>query len=181
MTQITVEIVNVGKVESVPTKNGRSYNTIEIVYKNQGKIEGKKLVSFSNPSVFNTAKELSTGDMVTVGLEKNEGGYWQWTSITKGGSTTETIHVAPAQEGGTSVTQTKSVSNYETREERQERQQFIIRQSSLSSAIEFLKGQKGATLNDVLETATVLVEFVNGHSKRSTEPFADMESDIPFN
>ena len=43
MSQIQIEIVNVGTVETVPTKNGKSYQTIEVAYKKDGKIEGKSL------------------------------------------------------------------------------------------------------------------------------------------
>jgi len=54
--QITV--IDVGQMSSHATKNGRSYQSMEVTYKNDsGQVQSKKLMSFSNPDVFKQAKE----------------------------------------------------------------------------------------------------------------------------
>jgi len=54
--QITV--IDVGQPNTHSTKNGRSYQSMEVTYKNDsGQVQSKKLMSFSNPDVFKQAKE----------------------------------------------------------------------------------------------------------------------------
>ena len=40
--QIVVEVISVGPIQTIPTTGGKSYQCIEIAYKKNGKIEGKK-------------------------------------------------------------------------------------------------------------------------------------------
>jgi DnaJ-class molecular chaperone len=59
-----INIVDVGAPNTHAAKNGRSYQSIEVTYKNDlGQTQSKKLMSFSNPTVFNHIKDLNKGDL----------------------------------------------------------------------------------------------------------------------
>ncbi|MDE1816595.1 MAG: hypothetical protein KGI11_08565 [Thaumarchaeota archaeon] len=155
-----VNIIDVGTVNQESTKKGKSYQSIEVTYKNdQGQVSSKKLVSFANPAIFTAAKGWQKGDQIDVRTEKDENGYWQWTGINVAGEQAP-ITSAPKE---TRVTG----SNYETKEERAQRQVYIIRQSSIASAISLASVGHKSTLNvhDVLSIADELVNYVmNGSS-----------------
>ena len=71
-----INIVDVGAPNTHAAKNGRSYQSIEVTYKNdQGQVANKKLMSFSNPTVFNHIKGLTKGDQINVQTTKDANGY----------------------------------------------------------------------------------------------------------
>ena len=126
-----IEIINVGDVQKKD-----KYSVVELVYKNidKDKTETKKLMSFSYPLVYNALRQSSKGDKFDIKLAK-EGEYWQWTeSEVAGTESTPT----PSSSGPEPKAYVKG-SNYETSEERKERQTHIIRQSSLGHAVNTLK------------------------------------------
>ncbi len=168
-----INIVDVGSPNTHAAKNGRSYQSIEVTYKNeQGQVANKKLMSFSNPSVFNYIKELTKGAQVNVTTTKDANGYWQWTGIGGDGSVA-TPESKPAAGGRVTG------SNYETKEERAARQVYIIRQSSLSTAVDLL-GQ-GSKVADVIATAKEFEAYVFAKESNPTKEvnFDDLEDDIP--
>lgn len=155
--QITVLSVN---VEKVKTAKG-FYEKAEVAYKGEdGKVSGKNVMSFVNQKVFDTLKGCSGGEVLEVTTEKDDKGYWQWTAIGKG-----EVGQAPAV-----TTQTKAVatpkSTYETPEERAQKQIYIVRQSSISSAIEYFRFLKElqfvehATIEELLKTAKEFEDYV---------------------
>ena len=147
-----INIVDVGAPNTHAAKNGRSYQSIEVTYKNdQGQVANKKLMSFSNPSVFNHIKDLTKGASLNVSTTKDANGYWQWTGI-GGDETAPTSDAKPATGGRVTG------SNYETKEERAARQILIVRQSSLSSAVDLLG--PGKSVEDVIATAKQFEEYV---------------------
>ena len=168
-----INIVDVGAPNTHAAKNGRSYQSIEVTYKNdQGQVANKKLMSFSNPSVFNHIKGLAKGDSLNVQTEKDANGYWQWTGI--GGDNavaTETKQATPAPGGRVTG------SNYETKEERAARQVYIIRQSSLSTAVELL-GQ-GKSVADVIATAKEFEAYVFS-KETGIDAINSLEDDLPL-
>ena len=168
-----INIVDVGAPNTHAAKNGRSYQSIEVTYKNdQGQVANKKLMSFSNPSVFNHIKGLAKGDSLNVQTEKDANGYWQWTGI--GGDNavaTETKQATPATGGRVTG------SNYETKEERAARQVYIIRQSSLSTAVELL-GQ-GKSVADVIATAKEFEAYVFS-KEDGIDAINSLEDDLPL-
>ena len=134
--QISIEVISVGQVQTIPTKNGKSYQCIEIAYKKDGKIEGKKIMSFVNPAVFKSVQNLSQGDSVTISTEKGEPNaqgqsFWQWTAVGDVGAAPQQT-TAASSGGGTTQ---KTTSTYETSEERAKKQVYIVRQSSINAAI----------------------------------------------
>jgi hypothetical protein len=126
-----IEIINVGDVQKKD-----KYSVVELVYKNidKDKTETKKLMNFSYPLVYNALRQSSKGDKFDIKLAK-EGEYWQWTECEVAG--TESTPT-PSSSGPEPKAYVKG-SNYETSEERKERQTHIIRQSSLGHAVNTLK------------------------------------------
>jgi hypothetical protein len=148
-----IEIIDVGSPESVKTGKGQ-YQTLQVSFKNeQGQVQGKKLMSFSNPTVFKDIQGYAKGDRIDV-LTVKEGDYWQWKAIDKEGEAPPRAEAPKSTGGGGKVIG----SNYETAEERARRQVYIIRQSSLGTAVELL-GQ-GASVDAVVKTAKQFEAYV---------------------
>lgn len=175
--QITV--VDVGQPNTHAGANGRSYQSLEVMYKGvDGKVGSKKLMSFSNPGVFNTAKSWEKGTVVDVITQKDDKGYWQWTGINTGGQQV-------AQQSTTSASPATRVtgSNYETKEERAARQIMIVRQSSLSTAVAAIalssvdKKANPVLPSEVIEYAKILEAYVLG---QELEEYEDFDDDIPL-
>jgi len=170
-----VTLIDVGTPQSVKTARG-SYQSLEVSYKNeQGQVQGKKLMSFTNPSVFKDIQTFAKDDRLDIEAYKDDNGYWQWRSVKKEGD--------GASSKSSSTTRVTG-SNYETKEERAARQKYIVRQSSISSAVQLLTaGNKTATLPDVLSVAKQLENYVFGENP-STDSTAtsvdDLTDDIPY-
>ncbi len=128
---IKVEVTSKGK-----------YRQANVAYKGpNGKVEGKQLVSFVYKDVFEKLSNASPGDVFDVKSEKvlnekDQKEYWQWTEAVLGGKSAGSDS---GVQGQTSVSKTPVRSSYETPEERAARQVYIVRQSSLSTAVELVK------------------------------------------
>ena len=170
-----INIIDVGAPNTHAAKNGRSYQSLEVTYKDeQAQTKTKKLMSFSNPSVFNHIKTLGKGDAVNVVTTKDDNGYWQWTAI-GGDAVAQESTSKPAAAG---VNRTTG-SNYETKEERAARQVYIVRQSSISAV-----GAKSApTADSVIALAKEFEAYVFAKEPEKTTaniPELDLEDDIPY-
>ena len=180
--QIQIEILNVSKAKFP------KYEQLDVAYRDlgQNKVAGKKLVSFLYPEVFKALDGAQTGVKFTIEMNKEAGKdgkeYWQWQSISQGVSEASMPTANSSPKGNTSPK-----STYETPEERAKRQVYIVRQSSISSAVDFFKDKKTATEADVLKLAQEFVDFVfekeynNTLSDKSSNVQADWPSDdIPY-
>lgn len=179
-----VNVVDVSSLNTHSAKNGRQYQSIEVMYKNdQGQAQSKKLMSFANPAVFKSAQTWAKGDVIHVSTEKDSNGYWQWTSVGDAENVTDTRNddAAPAQ-AQTSPTKTRVTgSNYETKDERAARQIMIVRQSSLSNAVATLAIEgSNASANDVISLAKLYESYVLSEGDSSSNSIDDIASDIPF-
>jgi len=159
-----ITLVDVSTPQVTKTAKGQ-YQAIEVSYKNeQGQIQGKKLMSFSNPTVFKAIQEFAKGDILNVEAVKDDQGYWQWKAVQKSDGTEPVATSKPAASGG-KVTG----SNYETPDERAKRQVYIVRQSSISSAIELLKSNgNDVKVDNVLSVAKQLENYVFGNESSDT-------------
>jgi hypothetical protein len=182
-----VNVVDVSNLNTHTAKNGREYQSVEVMYKNeQGQAQNKKLMSFANPSVFKAAQAWNKGDVVHVSTEKDTNGYWQWTAVGNADSVSDKrSDDAPATQGNAAKPATRvSGSNYETSDERAARQVMIVRQSSLSNAVATLniKGTKDLTESPsqaVIALAKLYESFVLGTVSNAPD-ITDEPSDIPF-
>lgn len=144
----------------VSTPAGKKYQVAETIFKMNGETKTKKIMSFANPAVFNTLKDAMSGEEYSITQEKDGNGYWQWTSITKGGSVSETATAAQAAPARKESSYTGR--DFETKEERAERQRLIVRQSCLAQAVATLSAgvKSPPTVADVLSTAEQYVAWV---------------------
>jgi len=166
-----VEIVNVTENQKT-NKAGRGYTELEVIYKgDDGKASTKKIMSFSNPAVFKAIQSAKNGDKLEIKTQKDDNGYWQWTGIGGGSSGGAT---STASQPATKVVG----SNYETKEERAIKQRYIVRQSSLTTALAVLSvGAKSVDKQAVLDLAKEFEEWV---FRNDATPLDDMEDDVPY-
>ncbi len=184
-----IEIINVVPPVTVPTASG-SYQKLEVAYKNaEGKVQGKSLVSFSNPTVFEVLSKAERGAFYEVTPTK-EGKHWNWTAASLADGSAP---VAPATYSASKPVVASSGrvvgSNYETSEERSWNRVRIGRQACLNTAVAALVAVAGPggkiKSSDVLKTAEEFEVWVNrkdaGEAKReAVKAVENMKDDIPF-
>jgi len=186
--QMQINIINVD-VGNATTKTGKDYQFLDVTYKNmsfQGKVESKKIMPFGSKEVMATLSKATKGQAYTLLREKDKDGYWQWISITEGDvqldTTTSTSNASgnPAKSSGATVA---PKSTYETAEERAKRQVYIIRQSSITAAINTIKNDKKAlTPLEVIDVARVYEAYVFGINLEadSVVKVPEYDEDIPM-
>lgn len=154
--RVKIQEVNIETV----TKGKNRWEKASVNYLYQGQARTQTLMSFSNPDVFKTVKTLKAGDEIEIETTKDNNGYNQWSRVTP--ASADSPASAKAAPAGKVIG-----SNYETPEERKLRQLYIIRQSSIANAIEYLSkvhkdGEPAWNVNDVLNVAQEFVDFVYG-------------------
>lgn len=171
--QITIIGVS---IEDVKTAKG-GYQKADVAYKNeQGKTEGKKVMSFVNQKVFDVLKQAKSGDVFDVKSEKDANNYWQWVEITAGGSVPAANSV-PAAPSRATTGNPSPKSTYETPEERAKKQVYIVRQSSISAALEYSKSVKALkSVDEVIALARQFEAYVFEEAK-TTGGLFDMKDD----
>lgn len=175
-----IAILNV-TITTHPTKTG-SYQKADVAFKNLtygGKVEGKVVTSFgAQEASFKVLATAQPTDVYDVTVVKNDKGYNDWTNMTKGTAGSDTAPPAQGRStaGSPNAPAPARNSSFETPEERAKRQVFIIRQSSISSAVAALSvGVKAPpNVEDVIKYAQHLAAFVV-----SDEPTFDDVPDFP--
>ena len=146
-----IEIVN------VVVENKGKYQMANVSYKTEdGKVEGKKIASFTFKEVFKALSQSQTGDIFDVESQKNDKGYWDWTFVKAAGKNT-----APTSSGYSPTV--RKGGDWETAEERAKKQVYIVRQSSVAAAIRLgeLNGTTGpVTEEDIIASAKLFEEYV---------------------
>lgn len=176
-----ISVIDVGEPTTHATSNGRSYQAIEVTYKGiDGKVSNKKLMSFSNPTVFKTAQTWQKGDNVNIQAVKNDKGYWDWVGFGDSNSSEEQPQAVSQPQSSSKPTTRVTGSNYETKEERAQRQVMIVRQSSLSNAVATL-ATHGTKLNasQVIDLAKTYEGYVLG-TLESSNGIDHLDDDVPF-
>lgn len=173
-------LITIVSVEQGQVPAGKKYKMVEVAYKGEdGKIAGKKVMDFSYPTVYNALKAASQGDKFEITAVK-EGDYWNWSEIKKAeGAASPVTATGGSGEGNrTQAFAASSNDRYETKEERQARQKYIIRQSSLSTAVETLAvGSKTVDPDKVVELARKYEAYV--FETNPIQELMDMEDDLP--
>lgn len=175
--QVQGTVVSVELDVQVAKNGGGSYPGSRLAYRDsQGVMKEKSF--HNNVFKFNGAlktqlSNLNVGQSFNMEMEK-EGDFWNVKSILPA------ENGAPnKQEVGKTTPYTSPKSTYETPEERAKRQVFIIRQSSIASAIA-LKGQK-ASVEEVLKVAKQFEAFVQGEDFDDGMPHSIKNNDIEVN
>lgn len=167
-----IEVVNV----SVEDKG--KYNMAVVAYRENGQLKEKKIMSFGAASaVYKVLSKASQGQKFDVKATKNDKGYWDWTEITESNG--------ESSKGGSTLGNPAPKSNYETAEERAMRQVLIVRQSSVSNAIEYLKAnpKKVPTVQEVLMVAKQFEDYVFGKNQQeaaASSSLSEMKDDLPI-
>lgn len=166
MTLITIQEVVVTKT----SKGKNSWFNADVTYTDvkQDKEFTKKLISFKNPKVFGVIQKASPGQQYNIEVRK-DGDYWEWVAIEDASTADE----APAERAKPAVAATTRSGNWETPEERAARQVYIIRQSSLATAVTLL-GPK-AKVSDVINVAQQFVDYVLGTEETVETQAVDTE------
>lgn len=180
--------------ETKPTAKG-SYQQLEVTYKDldKNKVASKKIMSFSKPEVvFKTMALAKATDVYDIELVKNESsGYWDWTNATKSSgdvaSSTQGTQQGVRNASGTAQP-SATKGGWETPEERAKKQIYIVRQSSLSTAVEALSvGAKTVVkAEDLIEYARKLETFVFATddpvvvTKKDVGGIEGLEEDLPY-
>ena len=160
MSEICIEVKSIDIVKAT-TKTGKPYEFIDLMYKNksfQDKVEGKKVMPFGNKEVFETLKNSEKGDVFYIGRTKNADGFWDWDKVQSHSNYTQEVG---HKETTAKVAPTTSKSTaWETPEDRAQKQLYIIRQSSLTNAVNTLVGNVNP--EEVKSTAQNYINFVLG-------------------
>lgn len=167
------------EVLSVSVEDKGKYKMAEVAYKNQeGKVMGKKLMSFGDGAkAFKLLASASAGEMFTVKAAKNDKGFWDWVDAEKGAVDLGTTS-KPAAPAGNATPR----STYETPDERALRQKLIVRQSSITAALELVKlnnPKGGVDPQQVVDVAQFFDNWVWNKAK-STDSIEELKSDVPF-
>lgn len=191
-----IQILNVNKIPATTSK-GEAYTALEVAFKNitfQGKVEGKKLTPYgTGKAAYTSLANAQAGQFYDITIVK-ENGYNNWTAANIGNEgSNEGAGAPPAStnrgyeqrtSGNVGASQTRpTTSTYETPEERAKKQVFIVRQSSVSSAIAALSvGAKAPVkIEDVLGYAKGLESYVFGQQELVKDSgFDDMQDDVPL-
>lgn len=140
-------------------KSPKGHTFANVSFTRDGKAETRKIMSFSGDVYKQLLEYKEFPKNVNVTLEKDNKGYWQWKAIESAGGndgTTGPQNVTASKGNGRVIG-----SNYETPEERARRQVYIIRQSSISSAIQLLGAQEySVPVEKVLEIAKTFENYV---------------------
>ncbi len=150
-----IQVVSVGQPQQI-SKNGKAWDEIEINYISKNGPANRKIKSFEG-EVFKQVKSLKEGDNAKVTLLK-EGNFWNWKDVQKDAA-------APAVLTITSLSApqaAKKTGDWETSDERAKKQYYIVRQSSISSAIAYFNSgnQVAHSVEEILEVAKKFEEFV---------------------
>ena len=176
MSEICIEVKSIDLVKAT-TKTNKPYEFVDLMYKNksfQDKVEGKKVMPFGNKEVFDVLKNSEKGDVFFIGRTKNADGFWDWDKISAKSNSYKQV-----EEDGHPISKSpvskavSSSSNWETAEDRAKKQVYIIRQSSLTNAVNTLVGNVNP--DDVKVTAQTYINFVLGIDDPSVT-----EDDIPY-
>lgn len=153
-----VKILDVN-VENI-VKGKSRYSKAAVTYTYNGEARTQTVMSFTNPAIFKAVQE-KVGQEVEITITKNAAGYNEWAALDDVGSSDS----APATKGtpATSAAPTTRVtgSNYETPAERAVKQVYIVKQSSISAAINLASSNKEkASAAEIIASAQLFVDYV---------------------
>lgn len=179
-------------------KGQRAYDFFKVNYTNQNG-ERKVYSGFQNSLKYNRQlandlRKLQQGDNIILVIGKNKANYdeLQAVSVTNGRAGEARLPTASGNAGTTSVPSATRSYSGETPEERARRQVLIVKQSSLSSAVETVKVDGGGvpTTEEVLAVAQEYFDWVMSTNSAAKElpkkedkasgPTIDLDDDIPY-
>ncbi len=174
--EFNISVINVEKTTKT-SSTGKPYVQLELAYKDlaQNKVASKKIMPFgATAPVHKTLSDAANGNVFTVKSIKNEtSGYWDWVEVKQAAPGSETTKATPTPK-----------STYETPEERAKKQVYIVKQSSLSAAIQLLSvgAKTPPDAASVLSTAQKFTDWVFSNGLEQSPPadlFDGSMDDLP--
>ena len=196
---VTGKVISIEMNVTITKKDGGTYQGARLTYRDSrdGKLCEKAFHANSlkyNAAVKNGLENLVNGEDMTMVMEK-EGEYWNVKDVFKGtpadAQATTKAQQAPAKSQATNVTPpaafpakaAASNSTYSTKEERDQTQRYIVRQSSITAALSLANLNKltaKLSVADVLAVAAQFEDHVFGRvaNVSSNRDFEDMTNDL---
>jgi citrate synthase len=187
MATVLGTVISVSLETDVKKQAGGSYKGWELVYKSKDgqvqtiakPVQGLKF----NQTLRGQLAELEQGDQFTLEQEKNAAGFNDVKSVIKGWA--EGVQAPTAPSNGSAKATPYVARDYEGKEEREARQRLIVRQSSLTAAVNVLSvGAKSVDKEAVKALANEFTDFVFETETKAVKAKAkplpdDFEDDIP--
>lgn len=160
-----IEIINV-KVE-----NKGKYKVAVVNHKTtDGKVDSKNVFSFGAAKpAFTELVNATQGDVFEIDSqkiknEKDGKEYWTWVAAKR-------VDAGSVKGTGAPVAKTAPKSSYESTEERAARQVYIVRQSSIANAIEYLGywEQKDVNVDKIISVAKQFEDYVFNGVKQQVQ------------
>lgn len=168
---ITIQVLSV----AIEKKDKSTQMTVAFKSLPDGKTDGKKLVEYyTAKEVWQTLANAKQDDIFSIDRSKNDAGYWQWTGIARQDAPPAG---SPSPAPRTNTWAEKNVLDKERFEFDKSKQQLIIRQSCLSSAVTL-----AAAMGEGKETALGMAqEFVNWVNEAGIAGLKeDKLTDVPY-
>lgn len=146
-------------VKNVDIENKGKYSQAVVTYLDKGQEKTRNVVSFGDSAdAYHELKNAKDGDSFNIELKK-DGKYWNWVGAERSSGSTH-IMENDAKNNKNNAPH-YSYPDRESRDERERRQVYIVRQSSISSALEWFKmNEKQPSIDDVIEVARAFEAFV---------------------
>lgn len=146
MSTINIKVVSIEP--GIKESKGKRYEKVNVIYREEGKqgISARDILDFV--PVYDTFLNAKPGDTFSVERVKN-GDFWNWTAV----------HRQDGFKEDEVKTQTNKPS-YQSAEEREKVQVFIIRQSSLAQAVA-LYNKRELDQQDVEDVLSIAEQFEN--------------------
>lgn len=189
-----VEIVQVKPPVAIARGRGK-WRELEVVYKDNGKVEGRKFVDFEYKDVFDVLTNAKEGEVYDISREKVLGKdnveRWKWTGIVNvgsagaaaGGTVGESSENSTANAGAVQPTDRQRAADKQSGRSvggivpEALRQRLIVRQSSISAAVILANAQGDSSLANVLELAKAFEQHV---FNENAHPASKIDDDIPW-
>lgn len=155
-------VISVEANKNIVKQSGGSYQGTSLLYRDgngQAKEQNfhNNVLKF-NPAIKKALESLQAGDAFVMVKEK-KGEFWNVTSITEVDG--QTAVATPVNKAVASAPAAKSGGTWETADERARKQVLIVRQSSISSAVEYAATKKvPPTVEEVIEFARAFEAYV---------------------
>lgn len=180
MSTIKGSVVSVALNKEIRGQN-KTYTGWQLIIEQNGEIKtiAKHMASLKfAPTIRTALEDLKAGDFVTIVQEKNDQGFLDVKSITKGDTNED---IPQMTKPNSSSSYTNKGRDFESAEERKIKQELIVRQSAIGYAINTLNTAAKAPPKpaDVLELAQVYRDWVYGENA-SEEGFRQPNDDIPL-
>ena len=144
-------------------KGKSRYSKAAVTYTYNGEARTQNIMSFTNPAIFKAVQE-KVGQEVEITITKNAAGYNEWASLDdvgSGASTQSNVSTSAPTPSTAAPTTRVTGSNYETPAERAIKQVYIVKQSSISAAINLATSNKEkATAAEIIAVAQEFVDYV---------------------